>query len=324
MSLSGFFAGSALAALVALLIERIFGFPQSLYRLISHPAVWMGTTVSSLEKRLNRPVERSARLRGIFAMAILLIVTAAVTLPLTWLIRSLPYGFLAEGLLAASLLAQMELGRRVADVARALGQGIEEGRRAVGHVVGRDTSGLDESNVARAAIESLAENTSDGVVAPLFWLIIAGLPGAALYKAINTADSMIGYRSERYRDFGWAAACLDDLVNWPAARLTALFFAVAATFSSGSCKSALAAMRRDAPRHASPNAGWPEAALAGALGFRLGGPRSYQGQMVDHANMGDGRAELKPADIQRALTLYRGALDMLAGATLALVAILLV
>jgi adenosylcobinamide-phosphate synthase len=318
VNIGGFFVCSALVALTALLIERIFGYPQGLYRLIRHPAVWMGAAIAGLDKGLNGPAGPAAKLRGAVAIAILLAVAAAIAVPLALFLRSIPFGFLAEGLLAASLLAQKDLGRRVADVAAALGHGIEEGRRAVGHIVGRDTDALDEAGVARAAVESLAENTSDGIVAPLFWLLVGGLPGAALYKAINTADSMIGHESEKYRDFGWAAARLDDLVNWPAARLTGLLFAAAAALSGGDGGTALAAMRRDAARHASPNAGWPEAALAGALGFRLGGPRSYEGRMVDHAPMGDGRADLGPDDIDRALVLYRRTLDVLAGATLAL------
>jgi len=317
VSLPGFFAGSALVALTALLIERGFGYPESLFRMIRHPAVWMGSLVDALDRGWNRP-GRDARLRGGVAVAALLAVTAAVAVPLAIVFRGVAFGFLAEGLLAASLLAQKDLGRRVADVAAALAYGIEPGRRAVGHIVGRDTDALDEAGVCRAAVESLAENTSDGVVAPLFWLLVGGLPGAALYKAINTADSMIGHESEQYRHFGWAAAKLDDLVNWLPARLTGLLFAAAAALGGGSGTNALAAMRRDGPRHASPNAGWPEAALAGALGFRLGGSRSYQGRMVDYAPMGDGRADLGPEDIGKALVLYRRTLDLVAGATLAL------
>jgi adenosylcobinamide-phosphate synthase len=314
----GFVAGSALAALVALLIERVFGYPQALFGWIRHPAVWLGMLIDQLDRRLNRPNGTAGRLRGSIAVVLLLAVTALVTVPLTLLLRGLPFGPLVEGALAASLLAQKDLGRRVGDVAAALGRGIEEGRRTVAHIVGRDTAALDEAGVCRAAIESLAENMSDGVVAPLLWLLIAGLPGAALYKAINTADSMIGYRSEKYRDFGWAAARLDDLVNCPAARLSGLLFALAAPLAGGSRTEALATVRRDAPRHASPNAGWPEAALAGALGFRLGGPSSYHGKTSDHAALGDGRADLGTEDIDRALTLYCRALDLLAGVTAAL------
>ena len=318
MSGLDFFAGSALVALIALMVERFFGYPQALFRAVRHPVMWTGAVIAALDRRLNRSGSRVARLRGVTAVFLLLAITAAVTVPLVLLFRSLPFGVLAEGVMAASLLAQKDLGHRVADVAAALGQGLQPGRDAVGHIVGRDTDALDEAGIARAAVESLAENTSDGIVAPLFWLLLAGLPGAALHKAINTADSMIGYRSEKYRRFGWAAARLDDLVNWPAARLTGLLFAAAAALSGGSGADALAAMRRDAAHHASPNAGWPEAALAGALGFRLGGPRSYEGRLVDHPAMGAGRSDLDPEDIGKALALYRRALDILAGVTLAL------
>lgn len=316
MSLSAFLAGSALAALVALLAERLFGYPEPLHRLIRHPAVWMGALIAALDDGWNRP-GGGAKPRGVAALAVLLAATALVAVPLAWLLRGIPSGYLVEGLLAASLLAQKDLGRRVGDVAAALAGGVEPGRRAVAHIVGRDTDRLDQAGVARAAVESLAENTSDGVVAPLFWLLVGGLPGAALYKAINTADSMIGHRNEKYRDFGWAAARLDDLANWLPARLTGALFAAAAA-RGGNMAAALAAMRRDAPRHASPNAGWPEAALAGALGFALGGPRSYGGKTAELPLMGDGRADLTPEDIGRALVLYRRTLDLIAGVTVAL------
>ena len=175
-------------------------------------------------------------------------------------------------------------------------------------VVGRDTRDLDEAAVSRAAIESLAENFSDGIVAPLFWLVLAGLPGGIAYKAINTADSMIGHKSERHLAFGWAAARLDDLVNLPASRLAALWLVLAAGFVlQGSPQRAWATVWRDASKHDSPNAGWPEAAMAGALGFRLAGPRLYDGELVEDHWMGEGRADLAAADIRAALLLYRTA-----------------
>jgi len=178
----------------------------------------------------------------------------------------------------------------------------------VAKMVGRDTATLDAAGVARAAIESLAENFSDGVVAPVFWLAIAGLPGATLYKAINTADSMIGYRTPRHEAFGWTAARLDDLVNLPASRLSALLLVAAATLSKdASTAAAWRALRRDAARHRSPNAGYPEAAMAGGLGLALAGPRVYGGVTVEDATMGDGRRDATFADIRRALRLYRRA-----------------
>jgi len=194
-------------------------------------------------------------------------------------------------------------------VAGGLREGLAEGRAAVGHIVGRNPAVLDEHGVARAAIESLAENYSDGVVAPLFWLAVGGLPGGLCYKAANTADSMIGHRTPRHEAFGWAAARFDDLVNLPASRLSALFLAAAAATLPGcSARGALRAVRRDARRHRSPNAGWPEAAMAGALGLALNGPKVYGDVRVEDATMGEGRRDAGPDDIDRALRLYRRAL----------------
>jgi adenosylcobinamide-phosphate synthase len=212
------------------------------------------------------------------------------------------------GVLASSLLAQRSLDSHVADVATALERdGLLAGRRAVAHIVGRDTTSLDEAAVCRAAIESLAENFSDGVVAPLFWMVLGGLPGALAYKAINTADSMIGHKSERHLAFGWAAARCDDLVNLPASRLSAVWLVLAAMLLGLSPDGALATLRRDAGHHRSPNAGWPEAAMAGALGIRLSGPRVYDGVAVAERWVGDGRSDLGARDIRAALRLYRWA-----------------
>jgi len=194
----------------------------------------------------------------------------------------------------------------------------------VAHIVGRDPDALDEAGVARAAIESLAENFSDGVVAPALWLCLGGLAGGAAYKAINTADSMIGHRSERLAAFGWGAARLDDLVNLPASRLTALLLVAAAAITPGaSAADSMRAVRRDARRHRSPNAGYPEAAMAGALGLALAGPRVYGGVRVDDTVMGVGRRDATPADIRAALALYRRA-DALLIAFLAVVALVLI
>ena len=229
----------------------------------------------------------------------------------------------AVALAASTLIAQRSLYEHVARVASALESGdLKTAREAVSHIVGRDTADLDEAGVARAAIESLAENFSDGVVAPTFWMVLAGLPGASLYKAINTADSMIGHRSERYRDFGRTAAQLDDLVNLPASRLSAFLIIAAASFSKRtSASDALQAMRRDAIKHTSPNAGYPEAALAGALGLSLGGPRSYDGAEQEGAFMGDGRREATATDIHAALELYARADGLLIAIVVALAAL---
>ncbi|HHY51355.1 MAG TPA: cobalamin biosynthesis protein CobD, partial [Alphaproteobacteria bacterium] len=213
--------------------------------------------------------------------------------------------------------------RAVAAVADALGRSLAAGRQQVREIVGRDPDALDAAGVARAAIESLAESASDGVIAPLFWLIVGGLPGIALYKAVNTADSMIGHRTERYRDFGWASARLDDLLNFVPARLTALLVCGAAFWVSGAdARNGWTTALRDARKHASPNAGWPEAALAGALGFALGGPRSYDGEVHDLPRFGDGREDLGPADIRRALELYGMMLNLTLGVALAIAVLL--
>ena len=286
----------------------MLGYPAPLYRALGHPVTWMGAGLAALERRLNRPDWSFGRRRaaGVLALALLLGATALVTVPLqVWLGHALP-GVLLLAILAASLPAQRSLHDHVRAVAIALERdGVEAGRRAVGMIVGRDTAVLDRAGVARAAIESLAENFSDGVVAPAVWLALGGLPGCALYKAANTADSMVGHRSERYAAFGWAAARFDDVVNLPASRLAALWIVIAATLAGSSAAGAGRAVRRDASRHRSPNAGWPEAAMAGALGLQLAGPRVYGAVLVEDAFMGDGRREADAPDIRRALRLYR-------------------
>jgi adenosylcobinamide-phosphate synthase len=225
--------------------------------------------------------------------------------------------------LAGSLIAQRSLHEHVERVADALErEGLEAARMAVSQIVGRDPQSLDEARVARAAIESLAENFSDGVVAPVFWLAVGGLAGGAAYKAINTADSMIGHNNEKYREFGYASARLDDLANFPASRLSALLISAAAAMTDReSAWRAWETVMRDARLHRSPNAGWPEAAMAGALGLSLAGPRAYAGVMVDDAFMGDGRREANAQDIRAALSLYRRA-DALLIALVALLAII--
>jgi adenosylcobinamide-phosphate synthase len=250
-----------------------------------------------------------SRIPGVLALLILLAVVGGAAFALQSALLLLPFGFVAVALAASSLIAQGSLCDHVARVAAALETGgVEAGRNAVSHIVGRDVAALDEAGVARAAIESLAENFSDGVVAPALWLAVGGLPGAALYKAVNTADSMIGHHTPRYAHFGWAAARLDDLLNLPASRISALLLVAAAALMPGSSAAhAWQAIRRDAPHHRSPNAGYPEAAMAGALGLKLAGPRVYGGVSVDDAFMGDGRSDATAADIHAALALYRRA-----------------
>jgi adenosylcobinamide-phosphate synthase len=294
---------------IALSVDAVIGYPDALYRAIRHPVVWFGMAISLLEHVLNRPAWRNARRRlaGIVALLFLLALVGIAAWIISAMLRGLPYGWVLEALLGASLIAQRSLYRHVAEVAKGLEQdGLSGGREAVAMIVGRDPESLDEHGVSRAAIESLAENFSDGVVAPAFWLAIGGLPGIALYKAINTADSMIGHKSDKYRAYGWAAARLDDLVNLPASRLSALLLIIASRLTKGaSALCAFAAVERDAGRHRSPNAGWPEAAMAGALGLRLAGPRRYGESWVDDAWMGDGRAEANAEDIRKALALYK-------------------
>lgn len=306
----------AFIAPLALLIERWLGYPQRLVDLVGHPVIWMGRFITFMEKGVDKR-ERTPRQRreaGIFTLAVLLVVTLAIAVLVQQLVRSIPLGWILEIALATPFLAQKELGRAVRAVADALGISLDAGREAVSHIVGRDPQALDEAGISRAAIETLAESTSDGIVAPWFWLVLFGLPGIALYKAVNTADSMIGHLNERYRDYGWAAAKLDDLVNWLPARLTAVLITAACFFTEhASPGKAWAIARRDAHKHASPNSGWPEASFAGALGFALGGPRSYAGEVVDLPTFGEGKSSLVASDILRALVLYRSTLNVLLG-----------
>jgi adenosylcobinamide-phosphate synthase len=315
-------------ALAALSLEALIGYPKPLYRAVGHPVTWMGRWLAGLEAWFNR-ADASFAARRALGVAALLLYLASVGL-VAWLAtRALlplgPLGFVALALLAASLPAQRSLGVHVSAVADGLDSSLKDGRQAVAKIVGRNPDALDEAGVARAAIESLAENFSDGVVAPILWIALGGLVGGALYKAVNTADSMIGHKDERYAAFGWAAARLDDLVNLPASRLAALWVVLAAALTPGaSARDAARAVWRDASRHRSPNAGWPEAAMAGALGLELAGPRVYGDMPVDDAFMGQGKREATAHDIRRALRLYRRACVIQAAALLAASVILLV
>ncbi len=298
-----------LLALAASVVEALIGYPAPLYRAIGHPVTWMGRWLDWLGARLNRPDASFAarRVSGLVALGLYLAPVAIIAWAATR--TALPrgaLGFAALALLAASLPAQRSLAAHVKAVADGLDASLDDGRKAVAKIVGRNPDVLDEAGVARAAIESLAENFSDGVVAPIFWTALGGLAGGALYKAINTADSMIGHKDRRHGAFGWAAARLDDLVNLPASRLAALWLILAAALTPGaSAPDAARAVWRDASRHRSPNAGWPEAAMAGALALKLAGPRVYGETLVEDAFMGEGRREADAADIKRALRLYR-------------------
>ncbi len=299
----------ALAALV-LVIESFVGYPPALQKLIGHPVEWIGKLISYIDEGLNDPEVDPAQNRRHGILAVILL-CAAVGIP-TWILAKTlsqySYGWVINVVLATAFVAQKSLRDHVSAVDRALGVSISAARTEIKKIVGRDPETLDENGVAKAALESLAENTADGITAPIFWYALLGLPGLVIYKAINTADSMIGHKSEKYLHFGWAAAKLDDLVNLPASRLTGLMFAAAAWVTSKTDgQNALQSMWRDAGKHQSPNAGWPEAAMAGALGLRFGGPRQYDGETVDLPFMGDGR-DVEPKDIARGLELYDRAL----------------
>jgi len=305
------------AAPIAMLIDRLFGYPDALFARIGHPVTWIGALIAWLDRTLNQPGR--GRAWGVLALTAIIGATLLVTLPVAWLCRTMPFGFVVEGLLASSLIAQKSLRDHVLAVAKGLTHSLSEGRAKVAMIVGRDPETLDEAGVARAAIESLAESTSDGVVAPLFWLLLFGLPGIAVYKAVNTADSMIGHKTERHLMFGWASARFDDLLNLVPARLSALLVALAAVLAPGaSPRAALATALSDARKHESPNAGWPEAAFAGALRFRLGGPRAYQGEVVDLPSFGTGRANLGAGDILSGLRLYTRLTDIILALALGL------
>ncbi len=312
----------------ALAVEAVMGYPNRLYMRIGHPVTWIGGLIARLDAAFNREgwPKRWKRGAGIAAIGLVMLIVLVTSGALAWLFGRLGLaGFVACALVASTLLAQKSLHDHVRAVSRALRQeGLKGGRLAVSQIVGRNPESLDEAGVCRAAIESLAENFSDGVVAPAFWLGVAGLPGGAVYKAVNTADSMIGHRTPRHAAFGWASARLDDLLNLPASRLAALLIILAAALNRGaSSKRALKAVSRDASHHRSPNAGWPEAAMAGALGLRLAGPRIYGETRIEDRWMGVGRSEATPADIERALVLYRTSCALLFASVAGLIGLII-
>ncbi len=276
---------------LALILDAIFGEPDWLWRRIPHPAVMMGRAVDWVDRTLNTGEQRI--LRGVGAVLLLLLIALAISLPLSW---SGFYGVF-EILGAAVLIAQKSLSQHVFAVAEGLKVSLTEARKHVSMIVGRDPNTLDESGVARAAIESAAENWSDGVIAPAFWFLVAGLPGIVIYKIINTADSMIGHRSEKYREFGWAAARLDDVMNFIPARLSGLIICMI-----GGRRKAMKVMWRDARKHKSPNAGWPESALAATLKIAVAGTRVYGGVTTDDPYLNaDGRHDLTEVDVRDAM-----------------------
>jgi len=275
----------------ALILDAAFGEPERLWSRVPHPIVLMGRLIGACDAAFN--VGGGRKGKGTVVVAAL----AGGALALGWLIAALPLGGLWSVLVAAILLAQKSLSQHVLAVADALRVSTERGRDAVARIVGRDTEDMEPPDIARAAIESAAENLGDGVVAPAFWFLVAGLPGLLAYKAINTADSMIGHRTPDHEAFGWAAAKLDDLVNWPAARLTAMLIAVTHP-GRGAWRTA----RRDAGAHRSPNAGWPEAAMAAVLSVALAGPRRYGGVPTRDPYMNpQGKCAPGPSDIEAAV-----------------------
>jgi len=280
--------------LAAAALDAVVGYPEALHRRVPHPVVWVGALISRLEAWLNRAAWSEARRRALGVAALTIVVSVSGLLG--WAVAELggPYAVVVVGAIG---LAQKSLYDHVAAVARALNGGdLEAARRAVARIVGRDVERLDAGGVAGAAIESLAESFNDGVVAPVFWFLLGGLPGLFVYKAVNTADSLIGHREPRWRAFGWASARFDDLLNLAPARLAGGLIALAGG-------GGWTVMARDARKHASPNAGWPEAAMAGALGVSLGGPAWYDGGRVDRPVLGGGRP-VRPEDPGRGLRVY--------------------
>ena len=304
--------GFAGAMVVAMAVDALLGWPSWLFARIGHPVTWLGRLIGAIDAAWNRESDKPAFRRAAGTAGALVVI--AISVALGWVLQSmLPWGWIQivlVGILAWPLVALRSLHDHVAAVANPLQAGdIAGARDAVSRIGGREPAALDEAGIARAAIESLAENASDGIVAPVFWGALFGLPGILGYKAINTLDSMIGHRSERHEAFGWAAARIDDVANFIPARLTGFLFVLLAQQRS----EALSCMTRDARRHRSPNAGWPEAAMAGALGVRLSGPRIYHGSATDEPWLNEGARDPLAADIAEGLTVYRRAMLLLAG-----------
>lgn len=303
--------GATAAMLVALMLDAAIGWPQNLYTRIGHPVTWLGMLINAGDRRLNRAQagDASRRIAGILLAGTVVALAAAIALAASRLLPGGWVGAILTGILAWPLVAARSLHDHVDAVATPLAAGdLAAARQAVSMIVGRNPDLLDDAGIARAAAESLAENTSDGIVAPLFWGMLLGLPGIAAYKAINTMDSMIGHRTPRYEAFGWAAARIDDVANLAPARLTGLLFALASSRPGA----AFRIMLRDARSHRSPNAGWPESAFAGALGIRLSGPRTYAGRVADEPWLNGTAPDPRPGDLARGLALYRRAMMMLA------------
>lgn len=296
---------AALVLVAALLLDALLGDPEWLWRRLPHPITLIGHLIDYSDRQFNLPDTTSSTRRRLGVMVLLLLLAGAIVfgMVLSFLLKILPFGWVVEVLIVAIFLAQNSLCQHVGRVAHSFrDEGVSGARRSVAMIVGRDPEKLDEPGICRAAIESLAENFSDGVVAPAFWYLVAGVPGLLAYKVLNTADSMIGHRSERHAAFGWATARLDDLANLPASRLSAFLILLAA--SPRRWRDIVRALWHDAPNHRSPNAGWPEAAMGAGLGLALAGPRSYGTQQVEDAWMNAaGRRNASPEDIRKAVAL---------------------
>jgi len=297
--------------LAALIVDALIGDPDWLWRRLPHPVVWIGKLIALFDKVFNKTdyAPGTRKLGGVLTLVALVLGAAGIGAGLHVLAGLFPYGNVLIVLIAAVFLAQNSLYRHVAAVRDGLQKdGLEGGRKAVSMIVGRDPKQLDEAGVSRAAIESCAENYSDGIVAPLVWFALLGLPGLIAYKAVNTADSMIGHKNEVYADFGWASARFDDLINLPASRLAGILIALSAPLAGGSPRKSLSCVIADARKHRSPNAGWPEAAMAGALDLALAGPRIYPGYTVNDRYLNaSGRKAARGEDITRALRVLLGA-----------------
>ena len=303
--------------LLALLIDRSIGDPDWIWRKVPHPVAAFGAGIKWFETRFNRKSMSPRRRKwfGIIAILILLLASFVVGFFIHRFLLQLGFtGIIIEALVASIFIAQKSLVDHVGKVEQAFKQGsLVEARSSVSLIVGRETKNLDESAICRAAIESLAENSSDGVVAPVFWFLILGLPGLFCYKLVNTADSMIGYKNERFKDFGWASARLDDIVNFIPARLTAFVFILTSGLFINwkAAAKAIEVVRKDARHHHSPNAGFPECAFAGGLDIKLLGPRIYSGKAVDEPFQNESGKMAGPDDICRAIRLFNRSMDVL-------------
>lgn len=296
--------------LIACLLDIVIGWPNWLYARIGHPVTWIGALIGALVSRLNTGSDTRRFWTGAVTTVFVVFLVGGLASILQDILPENPMGLILGGALAWPLVAVRSMHDHVYAVQNPLSEGDLTGaRHAVSMIVGRDPTKLDEAGVARSALESLAENTSDGIVAPVFWGAVAGLPGIAVYKAINTLDSMIGHRNDRFEQFGKVAARLDDLVNLIPARLTGLLFAAVSTAPVRAIRVILSG----ASRHRSPNAGWPEGAMAGALNVRLSGPRVYGDRVADEPWLNASAPDPEARDLTRGLTFYRRAMAAMVG-----------